>query len=515
MSGALRVVLGDQCTRTLAGLRDLDPAADTVLLAEVEAECTYVPHHKQKIALVLSAMRHFARALEARGVRVRHVRLDEPGNTGTLRGEVLRAARALAPGRIVCTHPGEWRVLEDMLGWEKGAGVPVLILDDDRFLCSLARFREWADGEPTLRMEGFYRAMRREHGLLLDARGEPEGGRWNHDRDNRAPPRGAVRGPAGPDFPPDAVTREVIALVARRFPGHFGALDAFNWPVTARDAARALADFVQHRLPGFGAHQDVMLRGERTLFHARVSASLNAGLLDPMGACRAAEAAFRDGRAPINAAEGFVRQILGWREYVRGAYWMQGPEYRALNALGATRPLPGFFWSGETRMSCVRHVVAQCRDLAYAHHIQRLMVTGNFALLAGLAPAAVDEWYMVVFADAYEWVELPNVHGMALHADGGLIGSKPYAASGAYIDRMSDYCGTCFYDPRDGAGPRGCPFNALFWDFVARHAERFRANPRMEPVVRNAERLPPERLAALRARAASVLGAVEAGGGDL
>ena len=513
--GTLRPVLGDQCSRGLASLRDLDPARDTVLLAEVQAECTYVRHHKQKIVLVLSAMRHFARALEARGVRVRHVRLDDPDNTGSLAGEVSRAVAALRPGRIECTHPGEWRVLEDMRGWALATGLEVEIREDDRFLCPLPRFRAWVDGRRELRMEFFYREMRREHGLLLDADGKPEGGQWNYDVDNRAPLRGGVRAPEPPAFSPDAVTREVMALVEARFPDHFGTLERFGWPVTAADARAMLDDFVRYRLAGFGRHQDVMAAGEPTLFHALVSTSLNCGLLEPLEVCRAAETAYRAGAAPLNAVEGFIRQVLGWREYVRGIYWSQGPQYGALNALGATRPLPWFYWSGETRMNCVRAVVEQTRDFAYAHHIQRLMVTGNLALLMGLSPPEVNEWYMVVFADAYEWVELPNVHGMAIHADGGLMASKPYAASGAYINRMSDYCGSCHYDVKDATGERSCPFNSLYWDFVARHAERFAANNRMSMVVRNLERMAPEKRAAVQARATAVLGMVEAGGGEL
>jgi len=505
VAGTLRLVLGDQLSESLAGLRDLDPAADTVLMAEVEAECTYVRHHKQKIALVLSAMRHFGQALAALGTRVRYVRLDDPANTGSLEGEVGRAVRELRPDRVVVTHPGEWRLLEAMRGWEEALALPVDILEDDRFLCSVHEFRRWAAGERQLRMEFFYRAMRRTHGVLMEADGAPLGGAWNFDRENRAPLRRLPPVPPRPVVEPDETTRGVMALVERRFPGHFGALEGFGWPVTRAQAVRALEDFVGRRFPGFGLHQDQMAAGEPFLFHALVSTSLNLGLLLPWEVCAAAEAAYRAGHVPLAAAEGFVRQVLGWREYVRGVYWLRMPGYRALNALEASRPLPGFFWTGETRMNCVRQVVRQTRDHAYAHHIQRLMVTGNFALMAGLHPDAVNEWYLIVFADAYEWVELPNVHGMALHADGGLMGSKPYAASGAYINRMSDYCRGCAYDVREVAGEGACPFNSLYWDFVARHRDRFAANPRMGPVVRALDRMDAARLGAIRARAAGVL----------
>ena len=510
MAGALRLVLGDQLSESLAGLRDLDPATDTVLLAEVMAECTYVRHHKQKIALVLSAMRHFAQSLAALGIRVRHVRLDDPDNTGSLEGEVLRAVRDLRPGRVVVTHPGEWRLLDAMRDWEAKAGIPVDILEDDRFLCSLHEFRRWAGDKRNLRMEFFYRTMRRTHGVLMEPDGTPLGGAWNFDRENRAPLRRLPPVPPRPVVEPDATTRDVMSLVERHFPTHFGTLDGFGWPVTRAQAVAALESFVADRFPGFGLHQDQMASGEPFLFHALVSTSLNLGLLLPWEVCAAAEAAYRSGHIPLAAAEGFVRQVLGWREYVRGVYWRAMPAYRALNALEADRPLPDFFWTGETRMNCVRQVVRQTRDHAYAHHIQRLMVTGNLALLAGFAPDAVNEWYLIVFADAYEWVELPNVHGMALHADGGLMGSKPYAASGAYINRMSDYCRGCAYDARDAAGEGACPFNSLYWDFLARHRDRFAANPRMGLTLRALDAMDPARLSAIRARAAMLLGSMEA-----
>ena len=500
----LRLVLGDQCSRTLSALHGLEPAQDVVLLAEVMAECTYVPHHPQKIALVLSAMRHFAAALTARGIRVDYVRLDDPANTQSLSGELARAVARHRPARVVCTEPGEWRVLAMMREWETCLGPPVEIRPDDRFLCDLGWFRRWAQGRKQLRMEFFYREMRRASGLLMEGE-EPAGGQWNFDAENRKPLPAGLRPPPPPRFPPDAITQEVLALVRERFAGHFGALEGFAWPVTARDAQAMLADFIARRLPLFGDYQDAMADGEPTLFHALLSTSLNAGLLLPREACEAAEQAWRAGQVPLNAAEGFIRQVLGWREYVRGLYWLKMPGYGESNALAAHRPLPAFFWSGETGMACLAAAIRQTRDLAYAHHIQRLMLTGNFALLAGLEPAQVQAWYLAVYADAYEWVELPNTHGMALHADGGFMASKPYAASGAYINRMGDYCGGCRYDVKASEGERACPFNALYWDFIARHAERFAANPRMAMPLRNLVRMPPERLARLRARATAFL----------
>ena len=283
---------------------------------------------------------------------------------------------------------------------------------------------------------------------------------------------------------PDAITREVLALVAARFGNHFGDLEPFWFAVTRADAEAAFAAFVATALPKFGDYQDAMLAGEPFLYHAVIAPYLNCGLLDPLVVCRQVEIEWQAGRVPLNAAEGFIRQIIGWREYVRGIYWLKMPGYERSNFLGHTRPLPGFYWTGETEMACVRAAVTQTREQAYAHHIQRLMITGNFALLAGIDPHELHEWYLAVYADAYEWVELPNTVGMSQFADGGLLASKPYAASGAYIDRMSDYCGGCAYEVKQRTGPRACPFNALYWDFISRHRDRIGRNPRMAQMVR-------------------------------
>ena len=510
MPGTLRLVLGDQCSRSLSALEDLDPARDRVLMAEVMAECTYVKHHPKKIVLVLSAMRHFAAALRARGVAVDYVELDDPDNTGTLRGEMLRAVERHRPDRVVLTEPGEFRLMDDFRRWHEVTGLEVDIRDDTRFLCRIPDFLAWARGRSGVRMEFFYREMRKRYDILMDD-DAPVGGKWNYDPENRKPLPKSLAPPPAPRFAPDAITQAVIALVADRFADHFGTVDGFAFPVTAQQARVALDDFIDRRLPQFGDWQDTMKTGEPLLFHALVSTSINAGLLLPLEACQAAEAAYRRGAAPLNAVEGFIRQILGWREYVRGVYWWKMPDYGRLNGLEATRPLPWFYWSAETKMNCLAQSIGQTRDDAYAHHIQRLMVIGNFALLAGLHPDDVDEWYLIVYADAYQWVEMPNVRGMALHGDGGLMGSKPYAGSGAYINRMSDYCRGCHYDVKDAVGERSCPFNALYWDFMARHRDRFAGNRRMAMPLRTLEKMDGARVAALRSRAADFLARMDAG----
>jgi len=492
----LRVVLGDQLSPGIAALRDIDPGRDVVLMAEVAAEATYVRHHPQKIVFFLSAMRHFAAELERSGLRVDYVRLDDPGNTGSLGGEVARAVARHGAGAVVATEAGEWRLAEDMRSWERAAGVPVEIREDDRFLCRHAEFAAWADGRKGFRMEHFYRVMRTRTGILMDG-DRPAGGRWNLDAENRRRLPDDVAPPAVPTVEPDGITHEVIALVRERFPDHFGDLDGFGYAVTRADAEALWERFVVERLPGFGDYQDAMARGRPFLFHAVVSPYLNVGLLDARAMLDRVERAWRDGAVPLNAAEGFVRQILGWREYVRGIYWHQGPGYARRNALGAERRLPGFFWSGDTDLACLAECIGDTRRHAYAHHIQRLMVIGNFALLIDADPAAVNRWYLEVYADAVEWVQLPNTHGMVLHADGGLLGSKPYAASGRYIQRMSDYCERCRYRPDKAVGPKACPFNALYWRFLARNRDRLAGNPRLAMPYRTLERFDAARRDAL------------------
>jgi deoxyribodipyrimidine photolyase-related protein len=499
-TGTLRLVLGDQLSDSLSALVDLDPVRDVVLMAEVRGEATYVRHHKQKIALTFAAMRSFALRLEARGVTVRYVRIDDPANTHAIVGELHRALDDLPLTAVAITECGEWRLAEVLAAFAGVASVPVDIRPDTRFLCSHDRFRRWASGKSQLRMEFFYREMRRETGILLDD-GQPVGGKWNYDVENRRKLAKGVRPPRRLRTPPDAVATDAIADVARLFPDHFGTLDSFGWPTTAGQAEAVLADFLSTILPGFGDWQDAMSAGQPWMWHSLIATSLNLGLLNPLDVCRRAEVEYRAGRAPLNAVEGFIRQILGWREFVRGIYWLKVPEYRERNFLDADRTLPWFYWSGETDMACVADSVASTRDQAYAHHIQRLMVTGNLAMLLGVHPDEVDDWYMTVYADAYEWVEMPNTRGMATFADGGIVGSKPYAASGAYIDRMSDYCGPCRYDVKARSGEGACPFNRLYWGFLERNRDRLRDNIRLAMPYRTLENFGPEKRTALLAEA--------------
>ena len=500
----LVLILGDQLTDSLSSLRGRDPSRTVVLMAEVMGEATYVRHHRKKIVLVLAAMRHFAARLKAAGWRVDHVALEAEGNTGTLGGELERAVRRHGASAVFLTEPGEWRLKLETDGWAAALGVPVTVIEDDRFIASHADFETWAEGRKALRMEFFYREMRRRTGLLMDGEA-PAGGRWNFDAENRAPPAGGLFLPEPLRHDPDAGTQAVLEMVARRFPDGFGGLDDFRFAVTREQAQASLAHFLEVALPHFGDDQDGMLQASPYLHHAVLSPYLNIGLLEPLEVCKAVETAWRRGGVPLNAAEGFIRQVIGWREYVRGVYWREGPAYVFRNALEARRPLPDFYWTGETDMACLKAAIGQTLDLAYAHHIQRLMVTGNFALLAGVDPHVLHEWYLGAYADAFEWVEAPNTIGMSQYADGGLLGSKPYAASGSYINRMSDYCAGCAYDVKARSGTGACPFNRLYWDFIDRHATRFASNPRMAQSVRTLERMGEDRRQELRADAAACL----------
>jgi deoxyribodipyrimidine photolyase-related protein len=494
----LILILGDQLTPTLSSLKAGNPARDRILMAELIDEATYVRHHKKKIAFLFSAMRHFADELRAAGWTVDYITLDHPDNQGSFSAQLSHSMAALQPKQVIVTEPGEWRVAEMFRTSD------IIVLPDDRFLCSIADFAAWADGRKQLRMEYFYRDMRRKTGLLMNG-DKPEGDKWNFDADNRQAASADLFMPRRPSFAHDPITSEVLELVAARFDNHFGDLEPFNYAVTRANAQAAFSAFVKNALPHFGDYQDAMLVGEPFLYHSLIGQYLNCGLLDPLAICQEVEAAYRRGAVPINAAEGYIRQVIGWREYIRGIYWLKMPDYAQSNIFKHKRPLPDFYWTGDTKMACVGATVKQTKAHAYAHHIQRLMVTGNFAMLAGVDPHALHEWYLSVYADAYEWVELPNTIGMSQFADGGLLASKPYAASGAYINRMSNYCGTCAYNVKQRTGDMACPFNALYWDFLSRNRENLARNPRIGQMIRTYDKFDPAERNRIAAQAGSFL----------
>ncbi len=492
----LRLILGDQLASSISSLSDVSKS-DLILMCEVRQEATYVKHHKKKIAFLFSAMRHFAGDLKQQGLNVRYVGYDDPNNTGSLLGEVRTALNLHPCEEVIVTKPGEYRLLDELQTWAEILPVPVVLRDDDRFLSSQSEFNLWANGRKQLRMEYFYREMRRKYSILMDA-GGPIGGQWNYDAENRKPPANGLDIPETYKVTPDEITQDVITLVEMHFSDHFGDLFPFHFAVTRDQALAALDEFITRRLRLFGDYQDAMIQGEPWMYHSHIALYLNCGLLNPLECIERAEAAYHRGDAPLNAVEGFIRQILGWREYVRGIYWLKMPDYKVANFLGADRALPDFYWSGDTQMNCMRQCITETKQNAYAHHIQRLMVLGNFALLAGLHPDEVNEWYLLVYADAFEWVELPNVSGMILFADGGLLASKPYAASGSYINKMSNYCGSCKYKPTVKNGPTACPFNYLYWDFLARNDGKLRGNPRMGFMYKSLDRMNDEKRQAIQ-----------------
>jgi deoxyribodipyrimidine photolyase-related protein len=497
-------ILGDQLSANISSLLGQDKANCIILMVEVDEETSYVPHHKAKIAYILSAMRHHAIHLREDRWQVDYVTLDDPENSGSFTGELARAVERHRPSAVRVTEAGEWRVRAMLESWADRFDIPVTILPDDRFLASHKEFEIWAEDRKQLRMEFFYRDMRRKSDLLMDG-DKPEGGQWNYDADNRKPAKRDLTMPRPLHFGPDAVTGEVIEMVEQRFPDNMGETRMFGFAVTRADALKQQQHFLEYALPSFGDYQDAMLTGEPYLWHSILSPYINSGLLDPLELCREVEQRYRAGKVPLNAAEGFIRQIIGWREYVRGIYWLTGPDYVDRNELAAKRDLPQFYWTGDTQMHCLSQAIGQTLELAYAHHIQRLMITGNFALIAGVDPKQVHEWYLAVYADAYEWVELPNTLGMSQFADGGLLGSKPYASSGAYINRMSDYCKSCRFDVKQRTGPNACPFNSLYWDFIARNETRLRKNPRMAMPYKNWDRMAQEDKIALRTQARQFL----------
>ena len=502
MPKRLILILGDQLDADASVLSDINPAHDTLWMAEVMEESTHIASSKQRTTVFLSAMRHFAQTLRAKGWPLIYSELDNPHNTGTLAGELAKAIAHANPTQLVMTAPGDWRVLQSLRAVAKAHALPLKVCDDTHFFSTVRDFANHSNGRKQLRLEYFYRDLRKKNGILMEGK-RPIGGQWNFDADNRGSfgKQGPGLLPAPTRFEPDAITQDVMRLVNNKLAAHLGSIAQFGWPVTRAQALVALDEFITHRLPSFGLYQDAMWEGEVWLYHSHLSCALNLKLLNPREVLSAAEAAFHKGHAPLEAVEGFVRQILGWREYVRGIYWTQMPSYLEGNAQNAHAPLPELYWTGDTDMACLRDAITQTLQHGYAHHIQRLMVTGLYALLFGVDPKQVHAWYLGVYVDAVEWVELPNTLGMSQFADGGLMASKPYVASGKYIDRMSNHCKGCRYDPAQSTGDTACPFTTLYWDYLGRHADTLAKNPRMVMQLKNLNRLSQEQREAIAAQA--------------
>ena len=504
----MRLILWDQLSESISSLKGYNADTDVIFMCEVDSEATYVKHHKKKIAFLLSAMRHFAKLLKQKCYKIEYTKLDNPSNTSSLKSEVKRIIHKYNFDHIIVTHPGEYRVLEDIKSLEHELNIHIEVREDDRFLCTTDEFASWASSRKEIRMEYFYRKMRKKYKILMNG-DNPIGGQWNFDAENRKPPK---KGLAIPDYyiaEIDDITQEVMSLASNRFNNHFGDIEPFYFVVTRTHALRALNQFIEQRLPNFGDYQDAMIQGEPWMYHSHISFYLNCGLLLPLECVQVAEKAYYQNKAPLNAVEGFIRQIIGWREYIRGIYWLKMPGYSNQNFLEADRRLPDFYWTANTQMNCLRQCVLKTKQNAYADHIQRLMVLGNFALIAGIDPKEVNKWFLIVYADAYEWVELPNVSGMILFADGGYLASKPYAAGGSYINKMSDYCKDCSYKVSKKNGSDACPFNYLYWDFLDRNRKKLSGNHRIGMMYRTFERMDEEKQKAIREDSKRFLSSIE------
>ncbi len=527
----LVLILGDQLDAQSSALQDFDPAQDVVLMVEAFEESRHVWSHKIRTTLFLSAMRHFAAELRAKGLRVEYRALDSHGDA-TLTSGLLAAVATHLPQAIVGVEPGDQRVreqLEDTIkniaasaifqragsrnGIQNTAYAPptgITWREDQHFLCGLPQFRKWAGTTKSLRMEFFYRQMRQQYKVLMSKEmgsKEPLGGQWNFDADNRKSfgKAGPQQVPQPPVYPPDQITQDVIKLVNQHFAEHPGHLDKFNWPTTRAQALEALEDFIQNRLPQFGPHEDAMWTGLEFGWHSLLSSSLNLKLISPLEVVQAAEQAYHSEGLDLASVEGFIRQVLGWREFMRGVYFLDMPELKTANYYDHQNPLPKWYWTGDTRMNCMRQCITQTLDNGYSHHIQRLMITGMFGVTAQISPQQMCDWYLAMYVDAVEWVELPNVAGMALFANGGRFTSKPYVASGAYVKRMSNYCSGCQYAPDVRTGDKACPMTTLYWNFLDQHEASFASNPRTALMVKNLQRMSDEDRQKVRERAGEML----------
>lgn len=494
MPSTLRLILGDQLNSNHSWFKRPERRVAYVLM-EVRQETDYVTHHVQKVAAFFAAMRAFAEHLRSAGHRVLYLRLDDPQNRQSIPENIRHLLRTGSFGRFEYLLPDEYRLDVQLKELAAALPVPTAAVDTEHFLTERHELRELFSGKKRFLMESFYHRMRRRYGILMEGE-KPAGGSWNFDADNRTPYDGRAPIPAPLVFENDV--RAIVAMAAAAKVACFGEIDAARlpWPIDRAQALALLAAFIRDGLPHFGTYQDAMSLQSWSLFHSRLSFALNTKMLHPMEVMKAALQARQEAphRIALHQVEGFVRQILGWREYMRGVYWALMPGFAQMNYLGHDGALPAFYWTGATRMRCLAEAIGQSLRHAYAHHIQRLMVTGNFALLAGVHPDAVDAWYLGIYIDAIQWVELPNTRAMSQFADGGLVATKPYVASANYIRRMSDYCGSCAYDAGSRAGEGACPFNSLYWEFFARHRDTFASNPRIGMMIRTWERMAaPER----------------------
>ena len=500
----LRLILGDQLNPQHSWFTPSRKGVDSdvvYVLMEVRQETDYVLHHAQKILAIFAAMRDFARQLIDAGHRVHYLQIDDSGSQPSMTANLDRLIQHYGATVFEYQDPDEWRLDAQLAEYASRLTIACQKVSSEHFYTARHEAAALFAGRTKWLMETFYRHMRVRHKVLIDDAKKPVGGQWNFDAENRKAWPGVPLEPSDARTPHDhsALWHTVVAAGVKSF-GEPNA-DRLAWPLNRAEALQQLDAFIVHVLPNFGDYQDAMSSKAWRLFHSLLSFALNTKMLNPREVVDKAAAAGRAGKTPMAAAEGFIRQILGWREYVRGFYWAHMPGYADHNLFGHTQPLPSWFWTGQTKMRCMAAAIGQSLEQAHAHHIQRLMVIGNFALLAGLDPAEVHKWYLGVYIDAFEWVELPNTVGMSQFADGGLLATKPYVSSAAYIDRMSDYCKGCHYDKKLREGERACPFNALYWDFHARNKDKLASNPRIGMVYRQLEKMTPVAVKSFQAQA--------------
>lgn len=507
-SGAHRflIILGDQLDINSPIFSQYCPETDILWMAETPEEVEQIWCHRLRITFFFSAMRHFRDELRAKKFRVHYRELNEDpaqdeGQTFT--DLLLRDAHEVGIKELVVVEPGDWRVKQRLEAAARKLGIPLTYLDDTHFFATHLDFQKFSSGKKKLILEYFYREMRKKHQILVDEAGQPEGGQWNFDHENRESfgLSGPGKLPAPLKFTADAMTQAVIDLVRARFPSNPGEVFDETLAVTRADALKLLKYFVRHHLPRFGRYEDAMWTGEATLHHSRLSVYLNVKLLNPRECVQAAVEAYQAGQVDLASTEGFVRQILGWREFIRGIYWSHMPRYAELNFFEHQQPLPSFFWDGQTEMVCVRESMNHVLKHGYAHHIHRLMVLGNLSQTFGAHPYQFHQWHMAMYLDAIDWVSLPNTLGMSQFGDGGIVGTKPYCATGAYISRMSNFCQNCRFDPKKSTGKDACPITTFYWDFLSRHREQLRGNQRMAMQLKNVDRKTEVELAEIQQQA--------------
>tara|TARA_Y100000389_G_scaffold113324_1_gene110471 strand:- start:369 stop:1889 length:1521 start_codon:yes stop_codon:yes gene_type:complete len=482
----IALILGDQLSENIATLKYIDKSKDFILMAEVKSEASYVKHHKHKIILIFSAMRHFAKELEQNGYQVIYSKYNDVNNSQTIKGEIKRVSQERGLKQLIITKPGEYRLLKELESLQKDYDIN--FHEDDRFFASLSTFNSWVKGRKELTLEYYYRKLRQDNQILMH-NNKPIGGKWNYDKENRKTIKDSNIINKELKFDPDEITKEVIDLVKSEFKNNIGDADNFNYCVTKEDAQKAFQYFLDNNLESYGMYQDTMMDGQSFLFHSLISPYLNIGLLCPKYCCKMAQNYYHENKAPLNSVEGFIRQILGWREFIRGVYWHHMPGYCEKNFLNHKNDLPEFYWNANTKLNCLKNAIKSTINHAYSHHIQRLMITGNFALLTQIEVMQIHQWYLAVYIDAFEWVESPNTIGMSQYGDGGIVATKPYISGGAYINRMSNYCKNCYYDVKTIDSENSCPFNYLYWNFLIIHQDKFRKNHRMAIAYNNLDKM--------------------------